>query len=194
MNTEIIVIADRSGSMSNITNDAIGGFNTFIEEQQKIPGEAKVTFAQFDTEYEVVYAGKSLTEVPKLDSQTYVPRGMTALLDAIGKTLTEQGERIAKEDWADLAIVCIITDGLENSSTQFTQQRIAEMTSHAEKNGWKFIYLGANQDSFLVAKSLGMNNAIVDNYIPTSAGIHGATVGMSLNVSNLRNGNYIRKD
>src|SRR5574342_1273726 len=139
MKTEILVITDRSGSMVTIANDVIGGYNTFIEEQRKIPGEEKVSFTQFDTEYEVIYAGKPLADVPKLDNQTFVPRGGTALLDAIGRTLNEQGQRIATEDWADLVIVCIMTDGEENSIRECTRELIQEMTAHAEKNGWKFI-------------------------------------------------------
>ena len=189
MKTEILVITDRSGSMAVIASDVIGGYNTFIEEQRKVPGEAKVTFTQFDTEYEVVYAGKLLADVPKLDSHTFVPRGSTALLDAIGRTLNEQGQRIATEDWADLVLVCIITDGEENSSREFTRERIKEMTAHAEKTGWKFIYIGANQNSFQVAQGLGMVNAITSNYTADAAGTAGAYKGMTASVTTLRTGN-----
>ncbi len=188
MKTEILIITDRSGSMATIASDVIGGYNTFIEEQKKVPGEAKVTFTQFDTEYQVVYAGKSLPDVPKLDSETFIPRGGTALLDAIGRTLNEQGHRITSEAWAELVIVCILTDGEENSSHEFTRDRIKEMTGHAEKNGWKFVYLGANQDSFQVAKGLGMAGAITQNYAANAQGTAQAYASTSDSVRSLRTG------
>lgn len=189
MKTEIIIITDRSGSMATIANDVIGGYNRFIEEQKKVPGEARVTYTQFDTEYEVVYAGKPLAEVPLLDHTTFVPRSMTALLDAVGKTLNQQAERIAREDWADLVIVCIITDGEENSSHEFTRERVKEMTAHAEKTGWKFIYIGANQDSFQAARSIGITLGQTANYVANSAGTAKAYRGITASVTNLRNGN-----
>lgn len=186
MKTEIIVITDRSGSMSSIASEVIGGYNNFIEEQRKVPGEARVTFTQFDDKYEVVYAGKPLAEVPKLDSATFVPRGMTALLDAIGKTLNDQGARIAADKWADLVIVCILTDGGENSSHEFNPDRVKEMTRHAEAHGWKFVYLGANQDSFAVVQGLGMQNAITQNFAANSAGTVAAYASTSASVRGLR--------
>lgn len=186
MKTEIIVITDRSGSMNKIRQDVIGGYNTFIKEQKEVPGEAKVTYTQFDNVYEVVYAGKPLNEAPLLDTNTFVPRGGTALLDAIGRTLNAQGHRIATEKWADLVVVCIITDGEENASCEYTKERIQEMTSHAEKNGWKFVYIGANQDSFQVSKGLGMAGAISINYVADSFGTSTAYAGMSTTLRSMR--------
>jgi hypothetical protein len=188
MKTEILVITDRSGSMASTAKDVIGGYNTFIEEQREVPGEAKVTFAQFDDVYEVVYAGRPLADVPALDSRTFVPRGSTALLDAIGRTLNEQGQRIAAEKWADLVIVCILTDGGENASREYDTAKVKTMTEHAEKNGWKFVYLGANQDSFGVTQNLGMKGAIVANYVASAAGTQAAYSSTSASVRGLRTG------
>jgi hypothetical protein len=95
MKTEIIVITDRSGSMASIAKDVIGGYNTFLRDQKAQPGEAKLTYTQFDHEYEVVLAGKPLQDAPELTAETFAPRGSTALFDAIGRTLNEQGQRIA---------------------------------------------------------------------------------------------------
>lgn len=186
MKTEILVITDRSGSMASIAGDVIGGYNTFISDQRRVPGEARVTFTQFDDIYEVVYAGKPLAEVPLLTRETFQPRGSTALLDAIGNTLNEQGKRIADEKWADLVIVCILTDGQENASRRYDTASIREMTKHAETHGWRFVYLGANQDSFAAVKTLGMHNAIVANYAANSVGTRSAYATTSLSVSNLR--------
>ena len=189
MKTEIIVITDRSGSMATIVNDVIGGYNTFITEQKTVAGEAKVTFTQFDTEYELVYAGKPLADVPLLDNKTFVPRGGTALLDAIGRTLNEQGARIANDKWAELVIVCIITDGEENASHEYSRDRIKEMTAHATKNGWQFIYVGANQDAFSVARQMGVANNMTQNYAANSAGTRAVYANVSASAMSLRSGN-----
>lgn len=188
MKAEIIVITDRSGSMESIATEVIGGYNNFIDEQRQVAGEARVTFTQFDDRYEVVYAGKPINKVPRLDDSTFVPRGMTALLDAIGKTLEAQGARIAAEKWADLVIVCILTDGRENASQEFSAKRVREMTSHAELHGWKFVYLGANQDSFRVARRLGIRNGIVQNYTANAAGTRAAYALTSRSIRSLRAG------
>lgn len=188
MKTEILVITDRSGSMASTAKDVIGGYNTFIKEQREVPGEAKVTFTQFDDVYEVVYAGKPIAEVPTLDGKTFVPRGSTALLDAIGRTLNEQGQRIAAEKWADLVIVCILTDGGENASREYDSAKVKAMSEHAEKNGWKFVYLGANQNSFSVTQGLGMQGAIVSNYVANAVGTQAAYSTTSASVRSLRTG------
>jgi uncharacterized protein with GYD domain len=188
MNTEILVITDRSGSMATTAKDVIGGYNTFIKEQREVPGEARVTFTQFDDVYEVVYAGKPLADVPVLDRKTFVPRGSTALLDAIGRTLNDQGSRIASEKWAELVIVCILTDGGENASREYTAERVKAMSEHAEKNGWKFVYLGANQNSFDVVQGLGMKGAVTANYVANAAGTQAAYNMTSSSVRSMRTG------
>lgn len=186
MKTEIIVITDRSGSMASIAQDVIGGYNTFIAAQKVLPGEARVTYTQFDDKYDVVYSGTPLAEVPLLDEKTFIPRNATALYDAIGRTLNDQGERIAKEKWAELVVVVIVTDGCENASREFTGSRIKEMCMHAESNGWKFVYLGANQDSFSVAKGLGLSMAATRNYTADGVGTQAAYSFATESVSDLR--------
>lgn len=197
MKTEIICIVDRSGSMSSMRNDAIGGYNTFIKDQQNVPGEARVTFTQFDDRYDIVYNAKPLADVPQLDDNTFVPRGSTALLDAIGRTLNEQGKRIADEKWADKVIVVIITDGGENASREYTREQVNEMTKHAqEKAEWSFIYLGANQDAIQVATNLGINtrsmNNLVNNFAATGEGMRATYASTSASVANLRGGGTAR--
>lgn len=163
MNTEIIVITDRSGSMEKIRQDVNGGFDQFIREQKEVPGACRVTQIMFDTQVETPYTAKPLAEVPPLNLQ---PRGGTALLDAIGEAMNVQGARIAQEKWAQLVVVTIITDGGENASKEYTHAQIKTMIEHAEKNGWKFIFLAANQDGFAVGQSYG---------IGTHSGIEGQT-------------------
>lgn len=188
MKTEIIVITDRSGSMATIVNDVIGGYNTFLKDQKAEPGEAKLTYTQFDDIYEVVFAGKTLQEAPDLTAKTFVPRGSTALLDAIGRTLNEQGQRIASEKWADLVVVCVITDGGENASREYSREKVKEMTKHAEDNGWKFVFLAANQDAFAAAHSFGSSGKYAGNFTANAAGTQAAYASTGATVRSLRAG------
>ena len=156
--TDITLVVDRSGSMAQIREDAEGGVNTFIARQAKELGEALLTLVQFDTEYEFLLKG-----VPIQQAQGYelVPRGMTALLDAVGRAITETGERLAKmaeEDRPGLVIFVVVTDGHENSSKEFTSKnQISGMVREQEdKYQWKFVFLGANMDAIATAAGLGI--------------------------------------
>lgn len=176
--TEIAVILDRSGSMSVIRDDAIGGFNTFLEGQKAVPGEAKFTLVLFDDKYETVMFRKDLREAEPLTEQTFVPRGSTALLDAIGRTVNEIGAQLAQmpeNERPSKVIVAILTDGMENASKEFTRPQIAEMVKHQEeKYAWEFLYLGANQDAFAVGGALGVRRENTANFAATGVGTRGA--------------------
>lgn len=185
MKTEIIVITDRSGSMGSIANDVVGGFNRFLRDQQAQPGEARMTYTQFDSVYEVVYTAR---DIQSAEMPIFTPRGSTALFDAIGRTLNEQGERIAKEKWAELVVVCIITDGEENASREYTRERIQEMVKHAEANGWQFLFLAANQDAFTAARDFGSAAKYAGNFQANSAGVAMAYTATSATVSAMRSG------
>lgn len=186
MKTEIIAIIDRSGSMQSIRDDAIGGFNTFLAEQQAVPGEARMTLALFDDRFEYVYQGKPIDQAKQLTQETFVPRGCTAMLDAIGRALNEQGQRIKGEGWAEKVIVCILTDGHENASHEFSRDQIKTMIEHAEKHDWSFVFLAANQDAFAAGAQLGINAAHTASFDATSAGAHTAYATMSNHTRSLR--------
>lgn len=189
MRVEIIDITDRSGSMADIRNDVIGGFNTLVEEQKKLPGEARLTYVQFDDQYDVVYAAKDIQDVPPLTLETYVPRGCTALLDAIGRTLNDQGRRIAKEGWAEKVIVCIRTDGYENASKEYKLDTIKQMIKHAENHGWVFIFTGADQDGFAAASNLGIAGSLrhATSYSKSDPmGTQASYASVSVSIRNLR--------
>lgn len=188
MKTEILVITDRSGSMGGICQDVIGGFNRFLKDQKKQPGDARMTYTQFDTQYEIVYQARPIHQVADLDENTFVPRGGTALFDAIGRTLNEQGKRIKDEAWAELVVVCIITDGEENSSKEYSKDRVREMVSHAEANGWKFLFLAANQDAFAASRGFGSSAKYAGNFQANSAGVAMAYSSTSATLSALRSG------
>lgn len=163
--TEIVVILDRSGSMENIRDDMVGGLKQFVADQKKVKGKANFTLVQFDTEYEVVYDGVDIQDVNGID---LVPRGWTALLDAIGRTIESTQKRIAKTPKRKVIFV-IITDGLENSSQKFSKSEIVESIGHtSEKHDWKFIYLGANQDAIQEGTSLGINSIFCTTFDTTN--------------------------
>ena len=180
--TELVFILDRSGSMSSMAKEAVGGFNSFLEEQKKLPGDAKLTVALFDHEYMLLCDGKNIKEVEPLTDKTYEPRGTTALLDAVGRTLDQVGKRINSANHSCSAcgtdtkkptkvLVAILTDGLENASKDYKKARINEMIAHHKKNhDWQFLFLAANQDAFSEGSSLGVLHNMSMNYTMDSAG------------------------
>lgn len=159
--TEIVVILDRSSSMSVIRNDVIGGYNTFLESQKDLKsGKAYISLVQFDHEYEPVYFSKNIEDTPKLDTTTYVPRGSTSLLDAVGRTILDVEARIdskKKKDKPNKVIILVITDGQENASLEFDKTRITDMIKEQELKGWTFMYLSADVNAFDDAHSLGIS-------------------------------------
>lgn len=191
MKTEIIAIIDRSGSMASIVKDAIGGFNTFLADQKTVPGEARMTLALFDDKFEYLYAGKPLVEAEPLTDKTFVPRGGTALLDAIGRTLNEQGARIKGDGWAEKVIVCILTDGGENQSCEFRQVQIKTMVKHAEEHGWSFVFLAANQDAFAAGASYGISAAHTMAFAANAVGTQSAYTSMSTTTRSLRGASVV---
>jgi uncharacterized protein YegL len=188
MNTEILAVLDISGSMATIAADAIGGFNTFLKDQQAIEGEARLTVVLFDDQYQVLYAAKPLAEAEPLTSATFVPRGGTALMDAIGRTLQVEGARIAAEGWAEKVIVCITTDGGENQSKEFNAPMVRDLVGQAEAKGWVFVFLAANQDAFATAQFYGMSGAHAHTFAASGAGVTQGYASVSNATRSLRSG------
>lgn len=188
--SEIICIIDRSGSMGLIKADAIGGFNTFLDEQKKLPGEATMTYIQFDTEYEIVHENTPIHEIQPINDKTYQPRGATALLDAVGKTIDSTGKRIAgisEDQRPEKIIVAILTDGEENSSGKYNLSQIKKMITHQKDTyKWKFIFLAANQDAFAEAVKLGIDAKDTVTFAATGDGVRVAYGNMSRTVAQYR--------
>jgi uncharacterized protein YegL len=163
--TDITVVLDRSGSMAACKDVAEAGLNQFIEGQKKRPGAATFTLVQFDTEYEFVHRGADIGSVGPC---RLVPRGNTALLDAVGRAVIETGERLramAEADRPGLVVVVILTDGQENSSREFTLGRVRDMICHQQDvYNWQFTFLGANQDAFAEAGAMGIPVAQAANF------------------------------
>jgi hypothetical protein len=142
-----VFLLDRSGSMETCWDDTIGGFNAFVQDQKALGGT--LTLIQFDHEYLVSYSAVPIAEVNPLTRETFKPRGSTALLDAIGRMIKEW-----KSDTKPTVV--IFTDGLENASHTYTKTHIKDLIEARQKDGWTFVYLGANQDAFEEAASIGV--------------------------------------
>ena len=166
--TEMVFILDRSGSMSGLERDTIGGYNSMLERQQKEKGEARVTTILFDDRYEILHDRIALPEVSPMTENEYYVRGNTALLDAVGRTIAKVGadlDRTAEEERAEHVVVVITTDGMENSSQEFSEQKVRGMIEHQkEKYGWEFIFLGANIDAIATAERYGIGKERAANY------------------------------
>lgn len=188
MNVEIVCILDRSGSMSSIRSDAIGGFNAFLKDQKSVPGAAKLTLVLFDHEYIVLHDAVKLEDVPELSSSDFVPRGSTAMFDAIGRTIDAIGGRLDKSDTKpDKVIVAILTDGEENSSQEYTSDRVAKMIKHQQdKYAWEFVFLAANQDAFRAGAALNIKACNTANFVASAAGTADAYSYMSNTTRNMR--------
>lgn len=162
--THISVILDRTGSMESIRDDIIGGFNAFLDGQKQQPGGATLTLVQFDTQdpYEIIHDFRPIADVPDLTRETYVPRAMTPLLDAVGRGINDLETRLAKlpaRKRPGKVVVVIVTDGQENSSREFKKNRIEKMIrEHEEKDNWQFVFLSADLGAFQDAGDYGFNS------------------------------------
>lgn len=171
MKTMICLILDRSGSMSGRETDVIGGVNSFLAEQRKLPNPASIAFVRFDdAAIERFRPMQALAECKDLTATDYQPRGGTPLLDAVGKTIAQ-----LDEDWKterpERAIMVIVTDGQENASHEYKKAQIADMIKARQDSGkWAFMYLGANVDAFAEAGSMGIAMANTAGYVNTSRG------------------------
>ncbi len=161
----IAVVLDRSGSMQSVKSDTEGGLKAFLAEQASAPGTTTVSLYQFDTEYEPVYENRALADVPEY---RLVPRGGTALLDAVGRTISTVGAQLAaktEDDRPGEVIVVILTDGEENQSREFSLTTVKQMiTSQQDTYGWKFVFLGADQDAFEAAGGMGIARGTTLSY------------------------------
>lgn len=187
--TDVTIVLDRSGSMGSCVEDTKGGFDRFVADQKALPGECRLTLVQFDNVYEFVHQGVPIAEVPPL---VFVPRGGTALLDAMGRAINETGARIgamAEVDRPEHVVFVVLTDGGENSSKEFSRDKVFEMVKHqTETYKWHFVFLGANQDAISAGAGLGVTSGNAMNYAANAVGTRRVYAAASSNLANLRGG------
>jgi len=178
--TELVFILDKSGSMSGLEDDTIGGFNAMIAKQQKEAGQAIVTTVLFDDKYELLHDRINITGIKPITDKEYYIGGSTALLDAVGKTIRKIGNAqkyISEDQRAGKVVFVITTDGMENASREYSYEKIKNMIEHQKSiYDWEFIFLGANIDAISTAEKFGIHADRAANY-------HADSQGMSLNYS-----------
>lgn len=189
--THITVILDRTGSMEEIRDDTIGGFNAFLEGQKKLEGKASITLVQFDTRdpYEVMYSFLDIAEAPRLTRKTYVPRAGTPLLDAMGRGMNDLESRLAAMDTTDRPkkiVFVVVTDGHENASREFSRADILKMVERHKSRGWQFVFLGADLTGFDEAGALGVAYASRLHYCKSPRGVAEAYASLADKISDYR--------
>ena len=169
---ELVMILDKSGSMHGLEADTIGGFNAMIEKEKKLGIDVRVTTVLFNDKMDRLYEHREIRSVRPLTERTYETGGTTALLDAVGDTILHMEQSGTADRQGTKVIVVIITDGMENASTEFTKAKVKELISDKqEKAGWDFIYLGANIDAAEEADAIGVRKANAVTYKNTSSGV-----------------------
>ena len=188
--TEIVFILDRSGSMSGLEGDTIGGFNSMIEKQKKESGDAYVSTVLFDNETEVIHDRVDIKKIELLTDRDYYVRGCTALLDAVGGAIHHIGnvhKYAREEDRPEKTLFVITTDGMENASRKYSYEKLKAMIERQkEKYGWEFIFLGANIDAAKEAARFGISEDRAANYHADSAGTAVIYEAMNEVVGNVR--------
>lgn len=172
--TEVVFILDRSGSMSGLESDTIGGFNGMLKKQKAEEGEANVTTVLFDDKLEMLHKRVDIKDIKEMTDKDYYVRGCTALLDAIGISINYMfnvQKSLNDEEKADNVLFIITTDGYENSSTEYSYKKIKEMINNQkEKYNWQFLFLGANIDAVSTAAKFGISEDFASNYIADEKG------------------------
>lgn len=172
--TEMVFILDRSGSMSGLESDTIGGFNSLLKKQREEKGEALVTTVLFDDTYQLLHDRINIKGIEPITSREYYVRGTTALLDAVGKTIQKivnVQRNTSKEEQAENVMFVIITDGMENASREYSYDKLKKMIDHQkEKYDWEFLFLGANIDAAETAEKFGIGRDRAVNYHADSEG------------------------
>jgi hypothetical protein len=196
--TELVFILDRSGSMSGLESDTIGGYNGLLAKQKNETGEAVVTTVLFDDRFELLHDRLDLREILPMTEQEYYVRGTTALLDAVGITISkivDQTKRTPKEEQPGHTLFVITTDGMENASREYSYEQVRHMIEHQKSRyGWEFLFLGANIDAAAVAEQFGVSKDFAADFHADSEGTRLNYSVLSDTVSDLRASRALNKD
>ena len=175
-NLHIYFVLDRSGSMETIASDVIGGFNAYLKQQQDDGADAVMTLIQFDSQdrHEVFAAAQPIEKIKPLNKAVFVPRGGTPLYDAMGQVLNEaisrEAQLVGAEKPAESIVFVTFTDGGENASHEFTRETVFNLVKGKEKDGWTFVYMGANQDAYATGGDMGVSQMNSSNFIADKQG------------------------
>lgn len=195
--TELVFILDRSGSMSGLESDTIGGFNAMLQKQKAEAGTAYVTTVLFDDKYELMHDRIDIRGVAELTDEEYFVRGSTALYDAVGKTVQKLRnvlKHTAVEQRADKVLFVITTDGMENSSREYSAAKIKTLIETQRKAGWEFLFLGANIDAAAAAEEIGIAKDRSIQYLADSEGTVLNYEVLTKTVSQFRSNGVINED
>ena len=196
--TELVFILDRSGSMSGLEGDTIGGFNSLIEKQRCQEGECFVSVVLFDNESEVLYDRVKLADVRKMTRDDYTVRGCTALIDAIGGAIHHIGNihnYARREDVPEHTMFVIMTDGMENASHRYSSDRVKQMIEHEKTEyGWEFLFIGANIDAVKTAGRFGIGSNRAVNYHADSCGTGVVYEAVCASIGKMRAGRGVSDD
>ena len=196
--TELVFILDKSGSMSGLEHDTIGGYNAMLRKQQEESGKARITTVLFSHDYEILHDQTDIKEIKPMTAKQYQVGGSTALLDAVGATIHKIGnaQKYAKEELrADKVMVVITTDGMENSSREYTYEKIKQMIERQKRRyEWEFIFLGADIEAVAAAAKLGIEHDRAVNFHSDSEGTKLNYKVISEAVSTIRANKTISED
>jgi len=190
--TEIVIILDKSGSMKKIKGKTIEGFNEFLDEQRKVDGDANLSLILFGSPNKetILFDSVDIQEIDELTDSNYVTYGTTALYDCLGKTIKSVKQKIKntdKDERPEKVLFVIITDGEENSSRLFDQEKVFKLIKKREKKDeWGFVYLGANQDSFSEGSKIGISNGKMLDFAYNDEGTKMAYMSTTKYVKNYR--------
>lgn len=189
---DITMVLDRSGSMAMLADETRKGVNSLVAEQKKVPGKATITIHIFDQEHNTIVDNVNIHDCPILTHKHYFARGWTALLDAVGKAIVSTGNRLSaipENERPSKVVFVVATDGLENSSHEYTKARVREMIKHQQDvYKWEFLFLGANQDAFTEGASLGVKGGNSMTYAANPVGTQSFYSSVSSNLRDFRSG------
>ncbi len=195
--TELVFIIDKSGSMSGLESDTIGGFNSLIRKQKTETGQCYVSTILFSDRSEVVHDRVPLSRIADMTEKDYCPQGCTALIDAIGgaiRHISDIHRYIRPEDVPEHTMFIITTDGMENASRKYSGHDVKKMIRSKEKDGWEFLFIGANIDSVETAGSFGIRSDRAVNYHADSQGTNILYKTVCEQVSNIRRNHSVARN
>ena len=191
---DLVVILDKSGSMYSMVDDTIGGFNSYLDEQRKKDIPVKVSMGMFNQKLEEKYSRVDLKDVKNLTNEDYVPQGMTALFDAVGNTLSALKTDEGVNAEGNKVLVVIITDGMENASSEWTKSTVKGLIGELRGKGYEFVFLGADIDAADVAEDIGISRETSMKFKKTGAGVKGNFKAMSVMMDTVSEGSSLVRD